>query len=102
MVLAKFIFVSLLLFQEGPSVETAKKGKPDRPPEWYEVVTGIMAIPLTLVGGVYSWALIRKTNLEARRTELEIQEKERDHDRPIADGAPRVVVPATFRERRFV
>jgi hypothetical protein len=48
-----------------------------RPPQWYEIATGIIAIPAALIGLAYSYLLIKKTRLEARKTELEILEKER-------------------------
>ena len=48
-----------------------------RPPQWYEVATGVIATPAALIGLAYSYLLIRKTRLEARKTELEIREKER-------------------------
>jgi|SRR5579859_81584 len=46
-----------------------------RPPQWYEQVSGIIAIPVTIVGAAYSYVLIKKTRLESRKTELEIREK---------------------------
>ena len=51
----------------------------DTPKEyrWWEVVGGILAIPVGVVSLAYSYVLIRKTRLEARKTELEIHEKER-------------------------
>jgi hypothetical protein len=45
-------------------------------PQWWEIVTGILAIPASLIGLAYSYILIRKTRLEAKKTELEILEKE--------------------------
>ena len=44
---------------------------------WWEVVASILAIPATLIGIVYSYILIKKTQLDTRKTELEIREKER-------------------------
>lgn len=46
-------------------------------PEWYEKVGGILAIPVAIFGIPLTWVTIRKTNLEAKKTRLEIQEKER-------------------------
>jgi len=48
----------------------------DRPPQWYEVGAGIISIPAALIGLAYSYILIKKTRLEARKVELEIAEKE--------------------------
>jgi hypothetical protein len=49
-----------------------------KPLVWWQVVTGILAIPAALLGLFYSYFLIRKTRLEARKLELDIREKERD------------------------
>lgn len=53
------------------------------PPEWWQVATGIIAIPAALLGLIYSYFLtqktrleLQKTKLESRKTELEIREKE--------------------------
>lgn len=45
-------------------------------PEWYETWAGILAIPTAILTLVGAPILIRKANLEARKTKLEIQEKE--------------------------
>ena len=45
---------------------------------WWQYVTGIIAIPAGIMGLFYSFVLIRKTRLEARKTELEIHEKEKE------------------------
>jgi hypothetical protein len=50
-------------------------GIPPKEPLWYEKISGILAIPVTLIGFVYSYVLIKKTNLEAQKTQLEIKEK---------------------------
>ena len=68
-----------------------------RAPQWYEIATGIIAIPAALIGLAYSYLLIKKTRLEARKTELEILEKERQLAQitasPVADAA-RIAAPA--------
>ena len=51
-------------------------GTAPKPPAWYEVVVGVIAIPAALVGLAYSYVLVRKTRLESRKTEPEIREKE--------------------------
>jgi hypothetical protein len=43
---------------------------------WWQVVTGILAIPAALIGLVYTYRLSQKTRLEARKLQLEILEKE--------------------------
>jgi hypothetical protein len=48
------------------------------PPHWWEIGAGILAIPTAILGLVYSYALIRKTNLEVRKTELENRKLERE------------------------
>jgi len=67
-----------------------------RQPEWYEVATGVMAIPAAAIGVAYSYLLIKKTRLEARKTELEIIEKERQLVQ-ITSGPPsevaRIIAP---------
>jgi hypothetical protein len=48
-----------------------------QPPHWYEQVTGVIAIPAAIVALAYSYLLIRKTQLESRKLELEIGIAER-------------------------
>jgi hypothetical protein len=43
---------------------------------WYKIVTGILAIPATLIGFVVTINTLRKTTLESRKLELEIREKQ--------------------------
>jgi len=43
---------------------------------WWEVTTGIIAIPAGVIGLAYSFLLVKKTRLESKKTELEILEKE--------------------------
>lgn len=42
-------------------------------PAWWEVATGIIAVPTGLIGLWYTVALIRKTRLEADKAEFELQ-----------------------------
>ena len=44
--------------------------------KWWEMTTGIIAIPAAVIGLIYSVVLIKKTRVEVRKTELEIREKE--------------------------
>ena len=43
---------------------------------WYKVATGVIAIPAAVIGLIVSINLIKKTNLESRKLELEIREKQ--------------------------
>jgi len=45
---------------------------------WWQVISGVLAIPATMLGLVYTYRLYQKTHLEMRRLELEITEKERE------------------------
>lgn len=45
-------------------------------PQWYEGVAGVLAIPTAVLALIGAPILIRKANLESRRTKLEILEKE--------------------------
>jgi hypothetical protein len=54
---------------------------------WYKITTGVIAIPAALVGLVFSYRVLRKTNLEARKLELEILEKqEKFRSAPEGEG----------------
>jgi hypothetical protein len=43
---------------------------------WWQVTTGIIAIPAAVVGLIYTYRLSTKTRLESRKLQLEILEKE--------------------------
>ena len=45
-------------------------------PSWWEIATGILAIPAAIIGIAYSYILIQKTRLESEKTKLEITEKQ--------------------------
>jgi hypothetical protein len=59
----------------APTTAFAQSANVSQEP-WYKIATGIIAIPAALLGLVFSYRLLRKTNLEARKLELEIQEKQ--------------------------
>ncbi|MFG6197732.1 hypothetical protein [Nonomuraea sp. JJY05] len=71
---------------------------------WWQVATGIIAIPVALVGLIGSWYLVRKTRLESRKLELEILEKEQALDQAKADQDPiraaEIVAEPVFQTRR--
>ena len=46
------------------------------PPQWWEIIVGIISVPASIVGLVYSIILIQKTRLETQKTRLEILEIE--------------------------
>jgi hypothetical protein len=80
-----------------------------RPPAWYEVATGVIAIPVALIGMAYSFYLIQKTRLEVRKTELEsrkaeleIAEKERQLASVITGPVASTAVVAPAFENRLV
>jgi len=60
------------------------------PKHWWEIVGGIVAIPVALIGVVYSYVLIRKTRLESRKMELEICEKEQAIAKVIGERSEEV------------
>jgi hypothetical protein len=63
------IFMTVLMQQGGVSQTSPKQ------PEWYEKVTGVIAIPAAIIACAYSYLLIKKTRLESRKIELEIEQQ---------------------------
>src|SRR5262245_53356504 len=45
---------------------------PATPPQWWQVATGILAIPAAMIGLIYSWFLVQKTRLETKKLASEI------------------------------
>jgi len=45
------------------------------PMPWWQIATGILAVPAAIIGLKYSYQLTQKTRLEITKTELEIEEK---------------------------
>lgn len=72
--LTKWLVVAGVLVPSSALAQAA--GAVVKQPQWWEVVAGILAVPAAFLGLAYSYLLIRKTRLEARKTELEIVEKE--------------------------
>jgi hypothetical protein len=66
-------FVSACGPLQVPAVEQSNNGQQ---PQWWEVASGIVAIPVALMGLAYSYILIKKTNLESKKIQLEIVEKQ--------------------------
>jgi hypothetical protein len=75
-------FIGALLVPASALGQTApvSGGEP-----WYKVVTGIIAIPAAVIALVISLKMIRKTSLESRKLELEIQEKQDLATKSISD-----------------
>jgi hypothetical protein len=65
--------VGLMCFSASAFAQTGSAASQE---PWYKIATGIIAIPAALVGLMFSYRLLRKTNLEARKLELEISEKQ--------------------------
>ncbi len=63
------IFASDAIAQDGAAAN-AKAGE-----VWYKVATGVLAIPAALLGLILTFNILRKTTLESRKLELEIQQK---------------------------
>ena len=73
--LRKWLVLAVLLVPRSALAQAADAAA--KPPQWWEQVPGILAIPAALLGLAYSYILIRKTRLEAHKTELEIIEKQK-------------------------
>lgn len=89
-VIALLLLAALFASGAGAEEEAAKAK------QWWEVVGGILAIPAGVVSLAYSYVLIRKTRLEARKTELEIIEKESQLQKLTAEtseAAREIVAP---------
>jgi hypothetical protein len=52
------------------------QGAAPKAPQWYEQVTGVLAIPAAIIGLAAAWILIGKNSVETRKAELEIQKLE--------------------------
>ncbi|HLO42928.1 MAG TPA: hypothetical protein VK175_01270 [Leadbetterella sp.] len=70
----KIVLLLFLVFLFNLSFAQANA---EKTPQWYEIIGGILAIPATAIGIIYSVALIKKTKLETEKAKLEIQEKQK-------------------------
>jgi len=77
-ILLQFSVVVLwLFFSTTVYAETNMSACSDQKnPQWWEITTGVLAIPAAVVGLAYSILLLKKTRLESRQIELDILEKE--------------------------
>ncbi len=64
-------FSATTVWAQGPS----QGGSPTALP-WWQVVTGVLAIPTAILGLVYTYRLSQKTRLESQKLQLDILEKE--------------------------
>jgi hypothetical protein len=71
-----FFVISTMVAVVVTAVALAAEGG-STPEPWYKVIAGIIAMPAAVIGLAVSYRLFRKTNLESRKLELEIGEKER-------------------------
>lgn len=60
------------------------------PKHWWEIIGGIIAIPVALIGIAYSYVLIKKTRLESRKMELEIAEKQQAIEEIVGERSEEV------------
>jgi hypothetical protein len=72
----------LLAFWQETVQKAVQQAATSRPPEWWEIISGILAIPVTLVGMALSYALVKKTHsedaklkAETEKLKLEVREK---------------------------
>jgi hypothetical protein len=82
----------LLLVAASPALGDEPKEAPPEQPKpvhWWEILPGVLAVPVALIGLVYTWMLIVKTRAEQVKLRLEIQEKERQlAQRPDGQDLP--------------
>src|ERR1700726_4554496 len=60
-----------------PSIAMAGDGA-SPPAAWWQIATGILAIPAAILGLVYSYFQIQKTRLETRKIALEVRQTEKE------------------------
>jgi hypothetical protein len=65
------VMIGLFLLSSDPALAEEAKQL-----HWWEIATGIIAIPAAVFGLVVAYATFRKTHLEATKIELEIREKQ--------------------------
>jgi len=59
-------------------------------PQWYEYVVGVLTIPGTLLAGAYSYVLIKKTRIEAKKFDLETKKLELELKEKQQTGLPEI------------
>jgi hypothetical protein len=72
---SRALLVVLIALACAPVTLAAADAPPSDGEAWYKVVTGIIAIPAAAIGFVISLQVLRKTTLESRKLELELQQK---------------------------
>jgi hypothetical protein len=53
--------------------------------QWWEIVSGIIAIPVSLISLAYSYALIKKTRIETRKAEVDIVKAQAEIEKTTFD-----------------
>lgn len=43
------------------------------PPKWYEIASGVIAVPAAMLGLIYTWVVIQKARVEIQKTRIEIE-----------------------------
>jgi hypothetical protein len=84
----------MLTFWQEAAQTAAHQVPATRPPKWWEVISGVLAIPATLLGLAYSYVLVRKTRYEipkvqaeTEKLQLEIREKKEQLSPAVAAEA---------------
>jgi hypothetical protein len=68
-----FCTAAIVLAQEGADARPVAQA----PKEWWQLATGIIGVPVSLLGLIGAYQLTQKMRLETRKLKLEILEKER-------------------------
>jgi H+/gluconate symporter-like permease len=104
--ITSIIAMSLILFfsscspaQTPPTVQS----NAGQAVQWWQVVSGIIAIPVALLGLIYTYYLIKKTNLESKKIQLEIAEKQNQfRDPDTKEGEKSHFVESVIIENQLV
>lgn len=70
------LILSFLMLGQAQILAPTPGGAVSQGLPWYQVVGGIIAIPVTLLGLVYTLAAIRKANVETQKVMLDIRKAE--------------------------
>jgi hypothetical protein len=70
------------------------KGESEKSPQWYEIITGIIAIPSTALGLWFLLVQIKKTRLETQNLQIDLDERRRKLQVNLPGTADDPLVPA--------
>jgi hypothetical protein len=73
----KRAIIAILVQLVFPAAAIAQQTASPSGEEWYKVVTGVIAIPAAILGVIISWNMVRKTRLETRKLQIDIDEKQK-------------------------